>query len=173
VDQLGFKTEGARFAGLDYWSGRLVPIRDGVVSAELPPAGCSILAVAPVLDRPQLLGSSRHITQCFVDVAEERWDSATLSGACQVVSRDATELRFLPESTKGTWKALAAEVSAADREAGVTATLKEEAGLVRVTLAAPQNRAVQWSVRFDPKPVLGGAPTGVDRSGFWAATRSE
>ena len=53
-----------------------------------------------------------------------------------------------PTSTRGAWKALAAEVSAADREAGVTVAMKEEPGLVRVTLAAPANREVQWYVQL-------------------------
>ena len=153
LEQLGLKKDGARFVGLDYWSGRLVPIHDGVVSAELPPSGCSIIAVAKTLDRPQLLGTSRHITQCFVDVGEERWDDASLSGACKLVGGDATELRLATTSTLGTWKALAAEVSPKDREAGVTVAMKDEPGLLRVTLAAPTNREVQWTVRFDKQPV--------------------
>ena len=32
--------------------------------------------------------------------------------------------------------------------AGVTASFKEEAGLVRVTLASPKSRDVSWKVRF-------------------------
>lgn len=152
LDQLGLTTAGARFLGLDYWSGRLVPVEGDWVSAELPPSGCSILAIAKVLDRPQLLGTSRHITHCFVDVGEDRWDRASLSGACKLVGGDPTELRLATGSSRGAWKVLAADVSRADREAGVTATLKAEVGLLRVTLTAPTSRTVHWSVRFDSQP---------------------
>jgi len=158
LDQCGLSTNGARFIGLDYWTGNLVPIREGTVSAELPPSGCSILAVATLLDRPQLLGTSRHITQCFVDVGAEQWDASTLSGTCKLVGGDPTELRLLTTSTRGAWKPLTAQVSEADREAGVTITMKEESGLLRVTLAAPANREVRWSVRFDPQPVPDATP---------------
>ena len=152
LQDLGLESAGARFLGLDYWSGALVPIRDGLLAAELPPSGCSIVAVARLTDHPQLLGTSRHITQCFVDVGPDRWQGATLSGACKLVGGDATELRLATDSTQGVWKALAAEVSAADRKAGVTVALKAEAGLLRVTLKAPTNREVQWAVRFDKRP---------------------
>jgi len=162
LDQLGLRTEGPRFIGLDYWSGGLVPIRDGVLSAGLPPSGCGIIAIARILDRPQLLGTSRHITQCFVDGGEDQWNNARLSGACKLVGGDATELRILTASTQGTWKGLAAEVSPADREAGVTISLQEHSGLLRVPLASPTNREVQWTVRFDPQPVSTAAPVPVD-----------
>jgi alpha-L-fucosidase 2 len=153
LEELGLPAVGADFIGLDYWSGNRVPIRDGVVSAELPPSGCSIIAVAKTLDRPQLLGTSRHITQCFVDVGEERWKNTRLDGTCKLVGGDATELRIATTSSQGTWKALVGEVSPGDRKAGVAVSMKEEVGLLRVTLQAPTNREVQWSVRFDKQPV--------------------
>jgi len=151
LDQLGFNNtdaDGAQFVGLDYWSGKLAPIRDGTLSAELAPSGCSILALARMSDRPQLLGTSRHITQCFVDVGEERWGDARLSGPCKLVGGDATELRIASASTRGEWRPLAAEISRADREAGVAVAMKTEPGLVRITLTSPTNCEVQWSVRF-------------------------
>ncbi len=149
LDRLGFKETDGEFIGLDYWSGKLVPIHHGVVSAELPPSGCSVIAVARTLNRPQLLGTSRHITHCFVDVGEDRWDDSQLSGTCRLVGGDPTELRIATSSTAGAWEAVAATVSKADQEAGVTVSMKEEAGLLRITLGAAANREVNWSVRFE------------------------
>ncbi len=162
VEELGLNKGEGRFVGLDYWSGSLAPIHDGVIAAELPPSGCSVLAVAPVLDRPQLLGTSRHITQCFVDVGEERWASEQLSGVCKLVGGDPTELRILTGSRLGSWKALEAGVADADRAAGTTVSFRDQAGLLRVTLAAPANREVQWRVRFDPTPKAAAAPVPVE-----------
>jgi hypothetical protein len=149
LDQLGFKATDGEFIGLDYWSGKLVPIRLGAVSAELPPSGCSVIAVARILDRPQLLGTSRHITQCFVDVGDDRWNDNQLSGTCKLVGGDPTELRIATTSTLGAWKAVAATVSKADQEAGVTVSMKEEEGLLRLTLGTSANREVSWSVRLE------------------------
>lgn len=156
LNQLGYRPAGGQFVGLDYWSGRLVPIQGDTIAADLPPCGCSIVAVAPVLDRPQLLGTSRHITQCFVDVGADRWRRQTLSGTCQVVGGDPTELRIVTTSTTGNWAPRHVELSAADRAAGATVRWQEEAGLLRVTLSAPANRAVRWSVRFS-RPARGPA----------------
>ncbi|MCZ7636931.1 MAG: hypothetical protein M5U12_13315 [Verrucomicrobia bacterium] len=146
---LGFTAADAQFVGLDYWSGRLLTPRHGIVTAELPPSGCSILAVAPVLDRPQLLGTSRHITQSFVDVGADDWRDATLAGTCQLVGGDPTELRIATASTRGTWKAVQAGVSPADRDAGVRLEMKFEPDLLRVILSAPTSRQVRWSTRFE------------------------
>jgi alpha-L-fucosidase 2 len=153
LTELGFNPAGAPFVGLDYWSGRPVTIRNGVVVAELPPSGCSIIAVAQLLDRPQLLGTSRHITHGFVDVGADQWRDATLAGTCQLVGGDPTELRIATASTRGPWKALHAEVSEADRDAGVRLEMKSEPDLLRVTLTAPTSRPVRWSVRFEAAPL--------------------
>jgi alpha-L-fucosidase 2 len=149
LEALGLKAKNARYVGLDYWSGKVVPIQDDTLSAELPPSGCSVVAVAQIQDHPQFLGSSRHITQSFVDVGETHWKRGTLSGTCKLVGGDPTELRFVTVSTGGTWKSVGVEVAKTDREAGISAASKEEDGLLRVTLAAPTNREVQWSVRFE------------------------
>jgi hypothetical protein len=152
---LGLAECQAGYAGLDYWSGKLVPIPGGAVKMELPASGCSILSVAPVLSQPQLLGTSRHITQCFVDVGDSRWKQTTLSGNCKLVGGDPTELRILTASTQGNWTAVEAEVTRKDRECGVTVSIQHETNLVRVRLSAPKNRDVRWSVRFNPEPAPG------------------
>jgi len=175
LEQLGLKPDGGRFIGLDYWSGKLVPVHDGVVSAELPPSGCSIISIAEIRDHPQLLGTSRHVTQCFVDAGDEHWNHTTLSGVCRLVGGDATELRICTSSALGNWKAMAAEVSKADRKAGVTVSMKEEPGLLRVTLAAPANREVKWQVRFEKPPasvsssVMGSSAVTANRGASQAA----
>jgi alpha-L-fucosidase len=165
LKELGLQTEGAKFIGLDYWSGNPVALRENVISAELPPSGCSIIAIAKILNRPQLLGTSRHITHCFVDVGEEVWDNARLSGACKLVAGDPTELRITRTSTSGTWKALTAELLPADRERGVTVGMKKEPGLLRVTLSAPINCEVHWTISFDPHPEPNSTSAGTDNFG--------
>lgn len=151
VEQLGFQAGGRDFAALDYWSGNLVPVRGGVVTVELPPCGSSILAIAPVRDHPILLGTSRHITQCFVDTGETQWQGATLSGTCKLVGGDTTELRILVDSTRGSWQVQSADLAEADRDAGAKAVMKAAGGLVRVALSSPANREVRWSVRFNDR----------------------
>ena len=88
--------------------------------------------------------------QGMVDVLEEKWapEARELAGTSKVVGGDAYELRVLASSTKGAWKAAGAEVSPEDRAAGVSVSVAEEAGLVRVTVKSPKSRDVKWKVRF-------------------------
>jgi hypothetical protein len=149
IDQLGLAETGAGFVGLDYWTGDLVDIHGETLSAELPPCGCSIISVARVLDHPQVLGTSRHITQCFVDLTAEKWSKGTLSGTCKLVAGDPTELRIFTGSTQGKWKVAAAIVSKKDKDAGVTTEMSAANDLLRVDITSPENREAKWSVRFE------------------------
>jgi hypothetical protein len=152
LDQLGLNTAGSGFVGLDYWSGQLVTVLGDTVSVELPACGSSVISIVKVLERPQLLGTSRHITQCFVDVGDEKWRSSALSGTCKLVGGDPTELRVFTGSTRGGWKALAAEVSKENRVNGVNVSMKDDGRLLRVNLSAPANGEVRWSIRFEKSP---------------------
>jgi len=147
LDRLGL-TAGVRYAAFDYWKNSLVPALRDRLQLTVPPRACVVLAVRPEQKRPQLLSTSRHITQGMVDVLDETWDpqAKTLRGRSKVVGGDPYELRIAADSAA--WTAAAVEVAAADRNAGVTTALKQESGLVRATLAAPESREVDWSVRF-------------------------
>ena len=62
-----------------------------------------VLAVRELLDRPQAISTSRHLTQGLLDLSDETWDpaSSTLTGTSQVVSGDAYELQILTRCTVG------------------------------------------------------------------------
>jgi hypothetical protein len=87
---------GAHIA-FDLWSNALTPPFQGRLVHTLRPQSCAVLAVRPVLDRPQLIATSRHITQGLIDVTAERWEAATrtLSGVSETVAGDRYELRIL------------------------------------------------------------------------------
>jgi hypothetical protein len=152
LDRIGLSAQ-SEYVAFDYWSNRPVPPFKGKLQVTLPPRSCAVWAVRPVAEHPVLLGTSRHITQGVVDVLEEKWDaeSRTLEGLSRVVGGDAYELRVRTDSTKGAWKTAAPELDEQDRAAGVTAALKEEAGLLRVTLRSAESRDVRWKVRFEAR----------------------
>jgi hypothetical protein len=143
---------GKEYVAYEYWSNRLVPPFKEKVRQTLPPRTCAVLAVRPVADHPQLLGTSRHITQGMLDILEEKWNAGgrVLSGRSQVAAGDAYELRIQTATGGGTWKASSAEVAEQGR---LTLALSvPEPGLVRLTLRSPESREVRWKVRFDPPP---------------------
>jgi len=138
-----------RFQAFDYWAQKPVPAIQGRLKITIPPQSCRILAVRPESDHPQLLSTSRHVTQGMVDVTAENWRKHTLSGTSRLVANDGYELRVACPAGKGPWPLKLAEVSSEDKAAGVlVSSVTEDSDLIRVTLRAPASREVRWSLRF-------------------------
>ena len=74
LQRIGLPAEG-KYLAFDFWAGAMLPPLDGKLQIALPPQSCAVLAVRPVADHPQLLSTSRHVSQGMVDVIDERWDS--------------------------------------------------------------------------------------------------
>jgi len=142
LDRLGLDGE-TEYAAFDYWSNKPVQSVKGRLTIAVPGQSCRILAVRPRADRPQLLSTSRHITQGIVDVAAEEWDAAsrTLRGTSTIVGDDPYELRIaLPPD---------ADWSVATIEAGgLEVNQAQSEGLARVTIDSPTSQEVVWSVKF-------------------------
>jgi len=97
LDQLDLPTSPTgKYVGYEYWSGAFVRPFAGKLEMDIEPGSCRIIAVRPMLDRPFLISTSRHITQGIVDVVEEKWEPETLTlrGRSKVVAGDPYELRF-------------------------------------------------------------------------------
>jgi Melibiase len=165
LERIGLSSKG-EYAAFDFWENTLLPpfrerlrltLQPAVAGAPETASGkkcCAVLAVRLLGEHPQLLSTSRHVTQGVIEVTAESWDAKTneLSGRSKVVGGDDYELRVLTCSNRGEWKSAAVDLSEADRKAGVTISSKEEAGLLRIAIRTPQSRDVQWQARFDGKP---------------------
>jgi len=119
--------------------------------AEKEPARCRILAVRRVARRPQVLSTSRHITQGVVDLREEAWRrrAKELVGVSKVVGGKVYELRIAAMRKSGHWQATGASVSQQDAAAGVKIAIVDQTDWkIRVRIDAPQSRDVRWSVQF-------------------------
>lgn len=135
----------ARYTAFDFWENRFLGAFQGALQQTLPGGTCRILAVRPVADHPQLLSTSRHITQGMVDVLEETWNgrSKILQGRSKVVAGDSYELRIaLPE--EGAWKVEHASVG------GKAVDIQAEPGNVRVAFLPTKTGTVDWQVVFQP-----------------------
>ncbi len=143
------------YVAFDFWADKFIsPFRD-TITASLPGNSCRILAVRPVADVPQLLSTSRHVTQGIVDVTGENWDAAksALSGTSKVVENDRYELRVvLPVGAKS-WRATAVSVSVEYAAAGVKVTFQHDGPKLRVVLTSPVSREVKWTVSFEPAKI--------------------
>jgi hypothetical protein len=116
--------------------------------------------VRPLLPRPFLISTSRHVSQGILEVKKEAWDAKTrsLAGASAVVAGDVYELRVVARAPGGAWSLARAEVSAGDTAVGVTITASETKGLVRAIIRSPVSRDVEWTLRFAPGQVTAKPP---------------
>ena len=62
-----------RYAAFDFWHNRFLPPVTDRLATNLPAHGCQVVALRPMLDRPFLLSTSRHVTQGIVDIVREEW----------------------------------------------------------------------------------------------------
>jgi hypothetical protein len=147
-DQLGIPGGGnVELVGFDYWDNTFIEPFRGLKEYELKPGSCKVIALHRQLDHPQVLSTSRHITQGLVDLTDQKWDKAkrTLSGRSKVVGDDPYELRI---DTAGAQVEGVALVG--DAEKTGHAVPKLEGRNLRVMINSPQTREVAWEIRFSP-----------------------
>jgi hypothetical protein len=140
------------YVAFDFWANKFLPPFKDTLSVVLEKDSCCVIAVRPASDVPQLISTSRHVTQGIVDVTSEKWDAATktLSGVSAVVGNDPYELRIVMPAG-GKWQVTAVSLSAEDVRAGVRASMTPDGTNLRVKLNSPTNRTVHWSIRFAAK----------------------
>jgi len=150
--RLGLPSQtGDRYVGFDYWENEFVAPFSGKRSFELRPSSCRVIAIGRLQPHPQLVGTSRHVTQGAIDVQEIRWDpdNNALRGRSNVVGNDPYELRIVAPRVGGErFTAVDIRLTAEDGEAGVSAKLKQDGPQVRVTIQSPKCRPVGWTITF-------------------------
>lgn len=133
------------YVGFDYWENAFLAPFSGTQTFTLRPASCRVIALHRQLDRPQLIGTSRHVTQGAVDLVSVTWDAAanTLRGVSNVVAKDPYELRLITP-----WKSAAT----AARTEKADALIEVEHGVpqMRVLITSKKNREVKWEIPFNP-----------------------
>ena len=137
VESLGIPPCKAGFIFHDVWRESVLAIGRNDVRVSIPPMSCRLVSVRARKDRPQLVGTSRHITQGADDLERVSWSGAkrVLSGRSRLVGGDPYRIRFTVP--KG-WKVLTNGV-----------TVKGAIGLF--TLESGGNSTVNWSLKFAKK----------------------
>lgn len=139
------------YVAFDFWANKFVAPFSGHLTASLSGHSSRILAVRPVSEFPQLLSTSRHITQGIVDVTGEKWDNgkSQLSAISKVVANDPYELRIVVPVAEKSWRATGIRIAAADTAASVKAEIKQDGPRLRATITSPVSRDVKWTVAFE------------------------
>ncbi|MFT4540660.1 MAG: hypothetical protein ACI841_000107 [Planctomycetota bacterium] len=143
LDHLGLDPHRI-YVGYDYWANKAIDPIEGELVQTLPPGTCRILALRAQEDFPQLVSTSRHITQGLIDVESEAWNARhrTLSGESHVVAGDLYELRIqLPDT--GDWVAKRTDVDSKPIVEWV-----DDAHVLHINWTPTESATVSWSVRF-------------------------
>lgn len=142
LDRLG-QPAGTVWALFDWWDEAPLANASGRSSFAVAGRGCRVLALRPLLDRPFLLSTSRHITQGMIEVEAERWDAGeqVLAGISDLIAGDPCELRVHAAGRRF----LGAEVDGAPAHAR-----QSEDGLVRLRISPQASGRTAWRLRFAP-----------------------
>ncbi len=145
-------SDSTRYAVFDFWENAFLPPFSGTLRATLRPSSCRVIALQRAADRPQLVSTSRHVTQGAIDLVSVKWDDGqkTLSGRSVTVAGDPYELRIAaPEGGAKPWNAASAQVTSAAPASGkIEVSLKQEGPNVRAMISNPPGGEIKWSVRF-------------------------
>jgi len=83
VDKLGLDS-GARYLVMDFWNQKLLDTVQNQLQVEVEPHDTRVLLIRRLLDRPQVVGTSRHITGSY-SVSKLSWTGGHLAGEVETV----------------------------------------------------------------------------------------
>jgi len=131
----------------EFWSRECVPIPccDSFRAERLEPFGIHIYAIRAALDRPQIVSTSRHITQGGVDLESVEWrpESCTLAGRSRVVRGDPYEIAI-----RNPWTFVFVAAEFDGKPAGLPLGKDDADRLLRFSFTPDATRILEWSVRF-------------------------
>jgi hypothetical protein len=143
--QLGLDP-GEKYIIFDFWNQALLGVVSDQTSMEVAGHDTRVLLVHRLLDRPQLIATSRHITGAY-SIQDLSWDAAatTLKGKSDVVpGEDYTLFIHLPPGTPEASTATATATAAGKQ---IPVRKQRKGNLLSVTFKSPES-PVAWEVKF-------------------------
>lgn len=141
-----------RYVGFDYWDNTFVKPFSGRLTAELPAAACKVISIRTVSNVPQVISTSRHITQGIIDIKKESWNAVSeiLEGTSLVVAGDPYELRIAAFKQDGQWNPQKAYIANNDAESPAAIRFVNHDGpYLRILIESPQSRSIDWRIEFN------------------------
>jgi hypothetical protein len=132
----------------DFWNQEYIGAWEKGLNFHLSPTSCRAVALVPDNRAVTLVSTNRHITQGWIDLLEESFDSRSLTytGRSRVVAGDPYELRFAFH--RGTnYRIISA--TAGDLQVAIT----NHQGWATIRTLSPREGDVRWRVTFEPAEV--------------------
>lgn len=94
IDKLGLDS-GTGYIAFDFWNRKLLGVFANELELTIEPHDTRVLSILPALNRPQLVGNSRHITGAY-SILNQQWDNANakLTGPSQSIPGENYKLWF-------------------------------------------------------------------------------
>lgn len=133
----------ALFAVCDFWNRRFLGIFGTSIPLEIPPLDTAVLRVTPLHGVPEIIFTSRHITQGAMELRDVRRETdGTLSGIALCVPGEEWHMMlYIPE----TYEFLSMEASC-------PAETKREKEVLHVIFTPDSETEIRWILRFSPNP---------------------
>jgi len=130
----------AKYSVFEFWSKKyLGDFSDAFLAKSLDSKAISTYAIRKTLERPQILSTSRHISQGGVDLETVSWDGKSLSGSSKVVKGDAYTIYVrLPAG----YQVKSATV------AGKSGEIRVESHLAEINYVPKETGQVRWRIAF-------------------------
>jgi len=133
----------------DFWNKEYLGAWAKGVSVDLLPASARVLTLLPEENRPQLISTSRHLTQGWIDLIAQKYDAAgnSYQGKSRVIKNDPYELRFVFPQGKNF---LIKTASARSVAGSLPVKISNHQGWATVEFDSPRTTDVNWNVSFAP-----------------------
>jgi hypothetical protein len=127
----------------DFWGQRLMGIYSDSLEIDIEPHDTRVLLIHPMLNRPQLIGNSRHISGAY-SILELNWDDSRnfLKGTCQSVPDDDYSLFIYKPSE---FSIIQVKASAGNREIPVRRELN--GNMLKLTFKG-LTEEINWEIIF-------------------------
>jgi hypothetical protein len=138
----------------DFWNGTYYGAWEHGVFIDVPPGDVRVITLVRATDRPELVSTSRHITQGWVELrALAHGGSAThpsLSGESRVIGSDAYTLTVGLPRGKSSFRIATARASGSPNGAPVRVSWSSHQGYATVTIRTDSTQVVRWEIEFEP-----------------------
>lgn len=137
----------------DFWQQIYLGAWENGIFVDVPPADVRVLTLVAAEDRPVLLGTSRHITQGWVDLAALSSSGTAaapvLKGSSRVIGGDPYTLTIgLPRGEQS--YRLKRVAGQGDRRKDVRTSFRSHQGYATATIQSDVTQTVSWEFTFEP-----------------------
>jgi hypothetical protein len=127
----------------DFWNKEYLGAFEKGISLDLGPTSTRVLSLVPATDQIQLVSTSRHITQGWVDLISQSVSGNRYTGKSKLIRNDPYNLRFaFPRGKNFVIKSATA--------GGLPVRIVNHQGWAEVEITSPRTTDVNWEVRFEP-----------------------